>query len=538
MPFWRRQYKLKLSGTSQVPQSDSPAGNGQTLKPQAPPSGLPLGLADQLRFIQDELKNCSDIIFHPFTLSGEVSCVIIYLQGMVDQQTIRDNLMNGLIQWSTSRYFTREEIYTKVFDENLLSVARSNLITDQEQAVNAILSSSILLVAEGDSRMLEIPAASYQNRAIAEAPNESVIRGPREAFIEDLDINLTLVRRRLKSKDFKTEAYVFGDKTQTRVILGYMEGVCHQELLAEVKNRLSFMNMDGVLGSSYLEECIEDNPYSPFPQLQYTERPDVVAAAILEGRFALLVDGSPMAIMAPVSLGMLMQSAEDYYQKYIAATWIRWIRYIFFVVSLMLPSVYIAITTFHPEMIPSRLLYTVAASREIVPFPALMEALMMEVAFEALREASVRIPKSIGQAVSIIGALIIGTAAVQAGIASAAMVIIVSLTGIASFIIPHFDLGLAFRLLRFPIMILASFMGLFGLACGLILIYVHLLSLKSFGLPYMSPLAPLIRGDIKDTLVRAPWWAMIKRPALQTRNNTRQTNTARDWELAKEENRD
>ncbi|MNJ56408.1 Spore germination protein A1 [compost metagenome] len=247
------------------------------------------------------------------------------------------------------------------------------------------------------------------------------------------------------------------------------------------------------------------------------------------------MDGSPSAIIAPVTLAMLMQTAEDYYQRYIAATWIRWIRYLFLIVSLLLPSLYIAITTFHPEMIPYKLLMTIAAAREIVPFPAFVEAFIMELAFEALREASIRIPKSIGQAVSIIGALIIGTAAVQAGIVSAAMVIIVSLTGIASFIIPHFDLGLSIRLLRFPIMALASILGLFGITCGLIILYIHLLNLKSFGIPYLSPFTPLVKADLNDTIFRAPWWAMQNRPILSTHNEKRQKNNARGWEKQKEE---
>ncbi|GJM68872.1 hypothetical protein HMSSN036_10880 [Paenibacillus macerans] len=316
-------------------------------------------------------------------------------------------------------------------------------------------------------------------------------------------------------------------------MLAYVEGLCKPELIKEVQRRLSYLKMDGVLSSSYVEECIEDNPYSPFPQLQYTERPDVVSAALLEGRIAILVNGSPMVLMAPVTFPMLLQSAEDYYQRYVAATWIRWIRYFFVLVSLLLPSLYIAITTFHPEMIPAQLLIAVASSREIVPFPALLEAFAMELAFEALREASIRIPKSIGQAVSIIGALIIGTAAVQAGIASAAMVIIVSLTGIASFIIPHFDLGLSFRLLRFPIMILASLFGLYGIACGMILIYIHLVNLRSFGIPYMSSIAPLVTEDLADTLLRVPWWKMYKRPVQIADLEIRQKNNSRGWETEK-----
>lgn len=474
--------------------------------------------------VNQHLVNCSDLVIHTFEASENQKCALLYFRGMIDQRTIQEDVIDDILSLAKTG-----ELRKCIFDLRQLSVTDFKEITDMQQGVSVVVGGHVLLIVDGDMRMIDFPLSSYEKRAIQEAPNESVIRGPREAFIESLDVNLTLIRRSLKTPALKTELMQIGEYTKTSVVIAYINGICKQELIDEVKKRLDGIKIDGILGSSYIEEFIEDNPYSPFPQLQYTERPDVVSASLLEGRLAILVDGTPIALIAPTTIFMLLQSAEDYYQRFVAATWIRWIRYIFFLVSLILPSIYIAVTTFHPEMIPSKLLISIASSREVVPFPALIEAFLMEIAFEALREAAVRIPKAIGQAVSIIGALIIGTAAVQAGIVSSFMVIIVSLTGIASFISPHFDLGLAFRILRFPIMLLAGFFGLFGIACGLIIIYLHLINLRSFGTPYLTPITPLIVSELKDTLIRVPWWLMNKRPNLSGSNTSRQPMSFDKW---------
>jgi spore germination protein KA len=480
----------------------------------------------RLNWLKQNLSQSSDVIYHTFVAGPELTCAIVYLKGMIDRKTIEQNVLNVIFSIEPS--VSVDEFNMQIFEHKRLPVSQQSVQTSMDDAQSSILNNETLLLIDGEARMLAISVAKFEHRSIEEAPNESVVRGPREAFVEDLETNLTLLRRRLKTPFFRIDMKQIGTVTSTSVAIAYVEGKCKQQLVNEIKRRLSQVEIDAILGSSYLQEFIEDNPYSPFPQMQYTERPDTVSAALLEGRVAIITDGSPIAILAPVTIFMLMQSAEDYYQRYIAASWIRWIRYLFLFISLLLPSFYIAITTFHPDVIPERLLVTVAASREIVPFPAFFEAFMMELAFEGLREASLRIPKAVGQAVSIIGALIIGTAAVEAGIVSAPMVIIVSLTGIASFIIPHYDLGLALRLLRFPVMTLAGIFGLFGIVCGMILIYLHLVELHSFGVPYLMPLTPLQPNDLKDTLVRAPWWAMKTDPSF-TGSKRRQRISSRKW---------
>ncbi|MEK4252127.1 spore germination protein [Paenibacillus sp. FSL W7-1287] len=490
-------------------------------------------LAPRLEWFKLRLERVAEVVFHEFTVDYGHSCVLIYMSGMFDIKQAERNLLEPLLG---KVFYMKDELTQYLFSRNQLPVTELHWVDRAADALQAILQGYGILLFQGEPRMLVLPYANYETRSIVEAPNETVLRGPREAFIEDIGVNISLLRRRIKSPLLKTEEYTFGRHTSTPVVLAYMEGICKDSLIHEVRRRISYLDIDGVLSSSQIEETITDRPSSPFTQIQYTERPDVVSSSILEGRVAILVDNTPIALLAPTTIFSKMQSSEDYYQNFVAATAIRYIRYLFLFISFLLPSFYIAISTFHAEMIPFRLLVTVASAREVVPFPALLEAFIMEISFEALREASVRIPKSIGQTVSIIGALIIGTAAVQAGIVSAAMVIIVSVTGIASFIIPSFDLGLSFRLMRFPLMLLAGTFGIFGIACGMFLIYAHALNLESFGVPYLTPMAPSNRDSAKDVWMRAPWWRMNERPSFAAPNNrNRQKKQARGWKLEQEE---
>lgn len=314
-------------------------------------------------------------------------------------------------------------------------------------------------------------------------------------------MNMSLLRKRLKTPALKIHTRNMGDRTNTSISLVYMEGIIDPKLVKEVETRLGDLKLRDVLESQYIEEGIVDQRYSPFPQMIATERPDVVVSNLLEGRFAILVDGTPFTLIAPVTIFSMLQSSEDYYQNVFMSVFVRWLRYIFFVLSMLLPSAYVAITTFHQEMIPTVLLLSIARAREEIPFPALVEALIMEIAFEALREAGVRLPKQVGSAVSIVGALIIGQAATSAGIVSAPMIIIVAITGIASFMIPRYAASIATRLLRFPMMFLAGTLGLTGVMLGVILVVIHLSSLRSFGTPYLSPVAPTMAKELKDV-----WW--------------------------------
>lgn len=283
-----------------------------------------------------------------------------------------------------------------------------------------------------------------------------------------------------------------------------------------MRSRLDRVDIDSIQESGQLEELIEDAPLSPFPTMARTERPDRVAGALLEGRVAVLIDGTPFVLIAPATLMMLLSTPEDYFERFYAGTLVRIVRVTAVLISLLLPSLYVAVTTFHQEMLPTPLILSIAAQREGVAFPAFLEALIMEAMFELIREAGIRLPRVIGPAISIVGVLVLGDAAIRAGLVSPIMVIVVAATGIASLATPAFSFAIGMRVLRFVFLGLSAFMGFFGLATGMFALFGHLAALESFGLPYMAPIAPVVDAALKDAIVRAPWWTMKERPSLLT----------------------
>ncbi len=445
--------------------------------------------SEKLRAIFDR---CSDIVFREFKVSS-IPCLLIHLSNNASVDRIEDHILNTL---PSAPILDGVEVADSI-----------------EQVTDQVLQGNAVLLLEGKPYGMVYLVSDGPSRGIQEPQSESVIRGPREGFTERIGVNLSLLRNKIRSPHLKTIKLTLGEKTRTKVVLAYLADTANPDMIAEVERRLRAVRIDSVLETGYLEEMIEDTPYSPFPQHQYTERPDTAAAQLLDGRFAILVDGTPFVLTGPVVFWQFFQSSEDYYERFTFSNMLLWLRMAFLFIALFTPALYIAITTFHQDMLPTNLILSIAAARESIPFPALVEALIMEVSFEALREAGIRLPKAVGQAVSILGALVIGQAAVQAGIVSAPMVIVVSLTGIASFTIPRFNFAIAIRLLRFPLMIMAGLFGLFGIIIATLLIAVHICGLQSYGVPFLSGLAPLKISDLKDTLIRTPWFKMKKLPA-------------------------
>lgn len=481
-------------------------------------------LSENLIYLKKILGVDGDIVFRSFFLGNlrDTAAAIIYIEGMVDKTILNNNILKPLMFDATSqdRKHANGQIRELLLG-SLLPMSGLKETGYMAMVISSILSGAVILMVDSLKEALIIDIRSYQQRAINEPPSEVTVRGPREGFTETLKTNVVLIRRHLRSPNLTFESFSLGRLTSTEVSLAYIKGIASPELVDEVKKRLKKIDIDGVLESGYIEDLIEDNPFSPFPQMHRTERPDRVAANLLEGRVAIITDGTPFVLVLPVEISSFLTAPEDYYERFILATAIRFVRYVSFVVSLFLPSLFIAITTFHQEMIPVRLLNSISASRQGVPFPTLVEGLLMEFIFEVLREAGVRLPRAIGQTVSIAGALVIGQSAVTAGIVSPLMVIIVAATGIASFTIPSYNLGISIRLLRFPLMLLAGTMGLFGVIIGLIIMTVHAMKLRSFGVPFMASLAPLHLSDLRDVFIRAPWWAMDERPVEMNKLNRR-----------------
>lgn len=468
------------------------------------------------------LNYSSDIVFYPFTLFDNRHACVIYCEGLVDSQHIDAHILQPLTKARMTKLQNRHRQLPPIqLGKEYITVSESKEFDSLGRGIEKLMRGYTLLLVDGDSSAIGLSIVKRRDRAIQEPNTEAVIRGPREGFTENIGTSVSLVRRRLPMPDLVVESKEIGLYTKTQVVLCYIEGLADPEVITEIHSRLDRIEVDSVIDSGSLEEFIEDSPYSPFPQIQNTERPDVVVAALLEGKFGILVDGSPFALIAPINLWQALTAAEDYYERFFIVSTLRILRYMFLVFALILPSLYVAITTFHQEMLPTKLLLSVAAAREVTPLPAVAEALIMEVTFEALREAGVRLPKAVGSAISIVGALVIGQAAVMAGMASAPMVIIVSITGIASFCIPRFNFATSIRLLRFPMIILAGTIGLFGIVVGLLAIAIHLSTLRSLGKPYMAPVAPLDWNGLRDTVIRAPRWTMKQRPIQYSKANRR-----------------
>ncbi|MFF2479762.1 spore germination protein [Paenibacillus sp. NPDC058071] len=470
-------------------------------------------LDENFKQFQTVFNNCGDIQYRQFELITERRGTFIFLSGLTDIGAIDMDLLKYSIESSLagkSEGLTEEN---KAAIHSKLSFTSQTSWSDDFQAtVKEILSGELAVLLDGVTQVLLLNIKGLEKRSIEEPATEAVIRGPRDGFQESISTNISLIRRRLKTAQMKLEMFTVGKLSGTDLAIAYLEGIAKENLITEVKERIGRIQIDAILESGYLEELIEDHSLSPFPQVMVTERPDKVVGNLLEGKVAIIIDNTPFVMVVPGAFFQLLQTPEDYYQRYFVASAIRILRFIAVVSSLLLPSLYVALTTYHHEMIPTMLLISIASSRETVPFPAFIEALLMEVAFEGLREAGVRLPRPVGQAVSIVGALVIGQAAVAAGIVSPPLLIIVSMTGIASFLFPSFQLGLAFRLLRFPMMIAAATFGLYGILMLLLLLLLHMLHLQSFGVPYMAPLSPLRAGELKDVIFRANWIKMTKPP--------------------------
>jgi spore germination protein KA len=376
---------------------------------------------------------------------------------------------------------------------------------------------------EGIDKALVINAKGWEKRGVDEPSSEAVIRGPRESFIESLRTNTSLIRRKIKNPDLTFEIMTIGKRTKTNVSLAYIKGIAAPELIETVRNRMSAINTDSILESGYIEQYIEDAPSSIFATLGYTEKPDVAAAKLLEGRVAILVDGTPFVLTAPALFIESFQTAEDYYFRPYFATLLRIIRMIAFFLTVLAPALYVAITTYHQELIPTDLLFTMANAREGIPFPAFVESLVMIITFEILREAGIRLPRPVGQALSIVGALVIGQSAVSAGIIGAPMVIVVSIQAVSGFVIPN--LAESAAVLRLIYLLLSAAFGGYGITIGALGTLVHMASLESFGYPYLSPIAPFDTEDLKDTAIRVPLWLMISRPKGMSVNRQRKEDT-------------
>lgn len=486
-------------------------------------------IEENTKRLKERLKDCDDIVYKEFRVGEKQSFrfLLVYTDGMSSGDILNHAVLNALMvrarEVPPEATEPGEELYKLVRYGGLpASELKDN--DNLEDAILAILIGDAVLFMDTTEKSIIIGAKGWPMRSVSEPNTESLIRGPRDGFTETFRVNTALVRRRIRDHRLKLKQMRVGKRSFTDVGIMYIEDIVTPELVEEVIRRIKTINIDAIIESGYIEQLIEDNYLSPFPQVNVTERPDEVAGALYEGRVAIIVDNSPFALVVPTTLNSLFQSPEDYYDRWYVATILRFIRYSASIISLLLPALYIAVTSFHPGILPAKFVISIAAARKGIPFPALIEAFLMEVTFELLREAGLRLPVPIGSAIGIVGGIVIGSAASEAGIVSPIMVIIVAITAISSFSIPNYSLSVGFRMLRFVLMIFAGVLGLYGIMLGVLLILSHLVKLKSFGVPYMSPYVSLVDSDFKDTIIRVPTFLMGKRPLILARNTIRLKN--------------
>nr|WP_218895727.1 spore germination protein [Neobacillus niacini] len=471
-------------------------------------------LTETEKQIKDILGNNEDLKIKHFKIFGQFSAACVYFSSLVDKDSLNKDILKSLM-YEPDHLMGKEKPLTQLIDMILTETiyhSEAKVGDSIDQLIQLMLRGETVIFIDGIKEAIHIGTRKVEKRAIDQPQTEQVILGPREGFIESIATNIALLRYRLPTPDFQVKTMKIGRLTKSTVAICYLKGIANETVIKEVEKRLSEIDIDAILDVGYLEQFIEDNPFSPFPQTQSTERPDKTVANLIEGRVAILVDGSPFSLLVPVVFNQFYQTTEDYSSRFLMGSFVRLARILALVFSLIFPSLYVSLISFNPELLPTEFAVAVAGGRAGVPYPAVIEVLIIEVSMEILREATVRLPKQVGGALSIVGVLVIGQAAVEAGLSSPITVVVIALTTIGSFATPTYTAAFALRMLRFPIMILAGIFGLYGVMVGVIFIFNHMLSLKSFGVPYMAPVSPSDYEGMKDVVVRSPLWWMPKRP--------------------------
>ncbi len=488
---------------------------------------LTASLEENISLFKNIFKDDQTLITREFQNKSvkEAKCCIIYISGMVNTEVVNENIIQPVLRNNLAEDIDvnnlLEALMKKVIVSNSVKIE-----TDINKMVSSIISGDTLFILEGYDKGLIIGSVGWEKRSISEPESSKVVRGPREGFTESMAVNLSLIRRKIQNPDLKFKFRVLGERTHTSICICYVDGLALKEVLNELEQRLNKIKIDGILDSGYIQELIKDAPYSPFETVGAFERPDVVASKLLEGRVALIVDGSPFVLTVPFLAVENFQASEDYYNNYIFANINRLIRGFTAVTSTTIPAIFLALVTYHQEMLPTPLLISISSSRQGVPFPTSLSLFIMLFIFDILREVGTRMPGPVGQAVNIVGTLVLGQAAVQAKLVSAPVIIITALTGITTLLNMNI-IGSTIVFRTFYLMG-ASFLGIYGLLMCIIIMYLHMMSIRSFGVPYMMNSTRVKNHDGQDAWIRAPWWNMTLRPKIFSADLTRQVSNKKN----------
>ena len=480
---------------------------------------ISLNIEENEKAVRQAFSDCDDLKVRKLSIgkNGKVRGFVCYIE-----VNAGNNMVNVLGRMIAYLEGLPDEQIAEAVAGNAFALSDATPYEYMEDAVLGILIGDSVLFVDGVARALKIPDQGYPKMGVSKSEAEKVIRGSDESFTESEKANTALIRKRIRNTQLKVKEFQVGVRSFTNVAIVYMEGLAEPKLVQEIHKRLTDYDIDGVMDSGVMEQLAEESWLSPFPQFQSTRRPDRAAMEVLNGKVVVLVDNSPVALLLPTDINSFLKTTDDYYNRFHMATFARLIRYVAAFFALTLPGLYLAVTNFHTQILPTPLLMSFWQARSGVPFPAALEVLLMELSFELIREAGVRLPGTMGNTIGIVGGLIIGQAAVEANLVSPIVVIVVAFTALCSFAIPNEEFAFSFRILKFLLIALSAWFGFFGFLIGLFLVLVHLASLKSFGVPYLSPyVGAQLNGyqDEKDSFVRFPLRMLWKRPIYANPHN-------------------
>ncbi|MDP4145910.1 MAG: spore germination protein [Bacillota bacterium] len=471
----------------------------------SPKTKISASLKENINILNNKLVDCPDIIRRHVYLQDKREAYFIYVEGLADLDLVERDFINPIVSSDFQHLFIDAHIQN-------LPTSRITYYYDIDSMVTDVLTGTTMFIVDGMNFAICTALRKYDQRTITEPVVEKSVKGPHEGFIEPIHTNMAILRRKVKNTNLKFKTLQLGTVTKQTIAIAYIEGICNPDLLNTLYNKLKSINTDGVLAAGYIEQFISDSPNSPFPQFRNTERPDTAVAALLEGKFVIITEGTPVVLIAPASFFAFFQAFDDYSTHWIFGSLTRLLRIFAMIIAVTLPALYVAITTFHYYIVPLSLLVPLAESRARVPFPPIVEVLIMEFTIELLREASIRLPTYVGTSIGVVGGIIIGQAAVQAGIVSDLLIIVVAITAIASFVAPNYDMGYVIRLLRFIATILSAIFGIVGIIIFATSVFSHLVILESLGQPYFQPIIPTKLKDLKDSIIRAPISLLKERP--------------------------
>lgn len=451
---------------------------------------------------------------HYFGTSDQIKTILLYCDGLVDMKQI-----NQFVLPHFSRLIDSPEQISTIESNSLLQL---NPIQNGEDLMHQLFEGNMIIIFEDQQKMFSVDVADIPNRSPEESNTEVSIKGPRDGFTEELSTNIALIRKRLKTPSLYHEQFRVGRRSQTKVSLLYLYDVARPEVINEVRSRIQKIDIDGLLSNEQLEESLSDYSHSLFPLVDYIGRPDYAAASLLRGRFVILIDGSPMALIAPINLTMLLKSPEDMHLPFYYVALERLFRLVGISISILAPGLWVALTSYDVDQLPFQLLATISNSRVGLPISAPMEAFLMLGLFEIFREAGVRLPKAVGETITVVGGLIVGDAAIRAGITSPTMLFVAAVTAVATFTLVNQSLSGSVSVVRIFILICSSVLGMYGFYIGVLALITYLSRLESFGLPYLAPVSPLSLRDVLSGLSVTPRDNLKKRPEiLNTIDSTR-----------------